>query len=90
MTIKIRLEMKNRSHRYDIIDLRLDIDTHILNTNCILVSCWLYVLSNTQATFEAQFMKKLSNTEAEFKNSLLKKACIHYINKERKMLVVLH
>ena len=78
MTIKIRLEMKNRSHRYDIIDLRLDIDTHILNTNCILVSCWLYVLSNTQATFEAQFMKKLSNTEAELKKALLIKKSVYY------------
>ena len=27
----------------------------------------LYVLSNTEATSEAQFMKKISNTEAELK-----------------------
>ena len=31
---------------------------------------WLYVLSNTQATFEAQFMKKLSNTGDELKKVL--------------------
>ena len=28
------------------------------------------VLSNTQTTFEVQFMKKLSNTEAEMKKSV--------------------
>ena len=36
----------------------------------------LYVISNTKATFEAQFIKKLSNTEAELKESFAyKKAC---------------
>ena len=30
----------------------------------------IYVLNNTQATFEAQFMKKLSNTEAKLKKSV--------------------
>ena len=30
----------------------------------------MMVLSNTQATFEVQFMKKLSNTEAEMKKSV--------------------
>ena len=29
----------------------------------------VYVLINTQATFEAQFIKKLSNTESELKNN---------------------
>ena len=37
----------------------------------------VYVLSNTQATF--QFMKKLSNLDAELKKALLiKKACTHW------------
>ena len=36
----------------------------------------LYISSNTQATTEAQVMKKLSSTEAELKKSLYKKACI--------------
>ena len=31
---------------------------------------WLYVLSNTEAPSEAQFMKKLSKTEAELKKSV--------------------
>ena len=30
----------------------------------------IYVLSNTQATFQAQFMQKLSNTEGELKKSV--------------------
>ena len=30
----------------------------------------MMVLSNTQTTFEVQFMKKLSNTEAEMKKSV--------------------
>ena len=32
---------------------------------------YVYTLSNTLATFEAQFMKKLSNTEAELKKASL-------------------
>ena len=37
----------------------------------------LYVISNTQTTFEAQFIKKLCNTKAELKKSVAykKKAC---------------
>ena len=36
----------------------------------------LYALSNTETTFESQFMKNLNNTEAELKEVLLiKKAC---------------
>ena len=44
-------------------------DTNMANTS---VSVWwcLYVLSNTQATFEAQFIRKLSNTEAELKRTV--------------------
>ena len=35
---KVRLKMKNRLHRYDInIDLGLDMDTNILNINCVAV-----------------------------------------------------
>ena len=33
-----------------------------------------YVLSNTWATFEAQFMKKFSNTEADLKKSVAYKS----------------
>ena len=36
------------------IDLGQDMDTNVLNINCV-------------STFEVQFMKKLSNTEAELK-----------------------
>ena len=45
-----------------LINLRLHIDTNI---KCALVWLWSYLLSNTKATLEAQFMKKLSNAEAE-------------------------
>ena len=31
----------------------------------VAVRSCLYVISNTEATFEAQFIKKLSNTEAK-------------------------
>ena len=34
---------------------------------------WLNILSNTQATFEAVFMKKLSNNEAKLKKVLFVK-----------------
>ena len=36
MTMKVRLKIKNRSHRYDI-DLGIDMDTNILNIICVLV-----------------------------------------------------
>ena len=39
------------------IDLDQDMDTNVLNINCV-------------STFEAQFIKKLSNTEAELKKSV--------------------
>ena len=45
-----------------LINLRLHIDTNI---KCALVWLWSYLLSNTKATLEAQFMKKLSNAETE-------------------------
>ena len=74
--IKMKMKMKNRSHRYDIIDLGLDMDNNIVNLKSVSVSWCLYVLSNIQETFEVEFMKKLSNTEAEMKKSVAyKKVC---------------
>ena len=67
MTMKMRLKMKNRSHRYDINRTR-PIHGHKYTKHKI----WLYVLSN-YVTFEVQFMKKLSNTEAELKQSVANK-----------------
>ena len=46
---------------------------------CVSVQRWLYVLSNTLATLEAQFMKKVSNTTAELKKKkalLIKKRVV--------------
>ena len=40
------------------------------NTKNVSVWCCLYILSNTSATSDTQFMKKLSNTEAELKKSI--------------------
>ena len=53
-------------------------DTNIVNIKSVLVS-FFHVLSNTLATFGAQFMKKLSNTEAELKKkrSLYKKKRVY-------------
>ena len=42
----MEMKMKNTSHRYNKIDLELDMDTNIVNTKSALVWC-LYVLSNT-------------------------------------------
>ena len=58
------MKMKSRSHRHDINSLR---SRHIINIRIISVWLDLYVLRNTQATFEVQFMRKLSNAEADLK-----------------------
>ena len=47
-------------------DVDLEMDKNVVNIKYVSVWWCLYVLSNTEATFEAQFMEKLSNTEAEF------------------------
>ena len=69
--MKMEMKMKNRSHRYDINRLYgLDMDTNIVNIKSVSVWWRLYVLSNTYATLEVQFMKKVSNTVAELKESV--------------------
>ena len=50
--------------------LGLDMNINILNIKHDLVWWWLYVLSNTKATLEAQFMKKLTNTEDELNKNV--------------------
>ena len=50
--------------------------TNIPNIATSVRSC-LYVINNTSATFEAQFIKMLSKTEAELKKS------VAYIKKAR-------
>ena len=49
----------------------------------MMILICIYILSNTWATFETQFMKELSNTEAELKKShaYIKKACIQWKRK---------
>ena len=62
-------------------DVDLEMDKNVVNIK--YVSAWwcLYVLSNTEATFEAQFMKKLSNTEAELKKSDAYKKSVYHIER---------
>ena len=47
-----------------------EVDRQIKKIYCVSVRQCLYVISNTEATFEAQFVKKLSNTEAESKKGV--------------------
>ena len=47
------------------------IDREIVYIKSVSVWSCLFVLSNTEAIYETQFMKKLSNTKAELKNALL-------------------
>ena len=45
-------------------------NTNLANIKCVSVWWCLLELSNTQATFEAQFIKKLSDTENELEKSV--------------------
>ena len=58
---------KHRSHRDNINRVRPKHGHKLENIKGFSVWWCLYVLSNTHATFEAQFMKKLNNTKAEWK-----------------------
>ena len=62
--------MRNRSHRYDTSRPRPR-HRHKYTKYNMCLSTMMNVLSNTETTFGAQFMKKLSNTEVKFKKSLL-------------------
>ena len=62
--------MKSRSQRYDIKRPSPRYGQKYTKCKMYLSKMRLYVLSNTKATFEAQFMKKFSNTEAELKISV--------------------
>ena len=57
--MKMEMEMKIRSHRYDTKRPRF---SHEHKINIKRVSVWV--------SFEAQFIKTLSNTEAELKKSV--------------------
>ena len=63
----MKLKMKNRSHRYDLNRPKLRQRHKYSKYEKSLSMIMLYVLTNTQATFETQFMKKLSNTKTELK-----------------------
>ena len=79
--------MENRSHRYDI-NRHKPRHEHkytkykmFLSINILSIKWWLYILSNTQATFEAQFMTKRSNAEAELKKRYAYKKGCHLLKR---------
>ena len=51
-------------------------DTNVLNIKSASVRLSLYILNNTQATFEVQFMRKLMNSEARLEKSVAYKKCV--------------
>ena len=55
-------------------------DRNIVIINCLRMMMLILIKqhpSNTQATFEAQFMKKLSNTEAGLKKNVAYKKSVY-------------
>ena len=66
ITMKVTLRMKNISHRYNINRPRHR-HGHKYTKYEVCLRIIMVISSNTQAAFEAQFMKKLSNTEAQLK-----------------------
>ena len=75
--MKLRLKMKNGSHRYDVNRIRpRHVNTSILNIKCFSGRWWLHAISHTEAVSEAEFMENLSNTEAELKKKHCLKKCV--------------
>ena len=75
--MKVRLKMKNGSHRYDVNRIRpRHVNTSILNIKCFSGRWWLHAISHTEAVSEAEFMENLSNTEAELKKKHCLKKCV--------------
>ena len=65
----MKMKMKNTAHRYDI-NRPSSRDRYQYSKYKKCHRC-LNVLSNTYATFQAQFVKKLSNADAELKEAVL-------------------
>ena len=68
--IKIKIKIITDHIDTTQIDLGIDMDTNLVNIKLFSVWWCFYVLSNTWATIEAQFMTALSNAEAELKKSV--------------------
>ena len=51
-------------------DLVPDMGANIVNIRRVSVWWCSYVLSNSEAAFEAQFTRKLNNTDAELKKNV--------------------
>ena len=69
--MKMKMKMKNRLHRYNLNRPRSR------RKKCLTIMMLIYVLSNTYATLEAQFMKDLSSTEAELEKSFAYKKNVY-------------
>ena len=70
---KMKMKMKTGSHIYNINSPR---SRHLVHIRSVSVWWCLYVLRNTWAKFEAQFMRKSRNTEAELKKSVAYKKSV--------------
>ena len=69
--MKMRLNMKNTSHRYDVNRTRPRHGHKYTRYKIVSVyDGYMYYATPAQQTSEAQFMKELSNTEAELKKSV--------------------
>ena len=74
--MKMRLKIKNKSHRYNINRPRPRHELKYTKYKLCLSIMMVYVSSDSQATFEAHFMKKLSSAEAELKKSVAYKKSV--------------
>ena len=79
LVIKMEMKMKNNHIETTWTDLNLDMATNIANIKSVSVWWWcLYVLTNTYATLEAQFMKSWAKLRLNWKNRCLKKTCVTF------------
>ena len=56
IVMKMKMKVKNRSHRYDTKRLCLYIDTNMVNIKSVSVWWLLYVLSNTEADLKKSLL----------------------------------
>ena len=85
MSVKMKVKMKNRSHRSDIDQLDylcLDMDTNIVNIRSISLWWHLYVLSNTWSSIHEKVKQHWGRSEK--KRCLYKKACDTWFTKYNK------
>ena len=73
----MKMKIKNGLHRYDKNRPKSKHEhKYSKYKKCFNMMMLLYILINTEATFEAQFMKKWSNTEPELKKGVAYKKSV--------------